>query len=97
MGAIKGAGDVAINSILTAKRKRKFTDLSDFISRIDASKVNKSYRIFIKSRSFDSFVTQEMHFKSDWKIVDGFKSFKCKKCHQVHYLVIVMNLQKKLM
>lgn len=42
MGAIKGAGDVAINSILKERNKNGiFKDLADFVSRIDGSKVNK--------------------------------------------------------
>ncbi|CAI8207517.1 MAG: DNA polymerase III subunit alpha [Sulfurovum sp.] len=42
MGAIKGAGDVAINSILKERKENgNYANLSDFISRIDGSKVNK--------------------------------------------------------
>ncbi len=42
MGAIKGAGDVAINSIIAERDENgEFENLSDFISRIDGSKVNK--------------------------------------------------------
>ncbi len=57
MGAIKGAGDVAINSILEARNEGgNFTDLSDFISRIDGSKVNKRViEALTKAGAFDSF------------------------------------------
>ncbi len=57
MGAIKGAGDVAINSILESRKEGgDFRDLSDFISRIDGSKVNKRViESLIKSGGFDSF------------------------------------------
>lgn len=57
MGAIKGAGDVAISSIIKERDKNgKFTSLSDFISRIDGSKVNKRViESLIKSGAFDSF------------------------------------------
>ncbi len=41
MGAIKGAGDVAINSIIKERENGEFKDLADFLSRIDGSKVNK--------------------------------------------------------
>ncbi len=41
LGAIKGAGDIAISSILEARGDEPFKDLSDFVSRIDATKVNK--------------------------------------------------------
>ncbi|OUR72061.1 DNA polymerase III subunit alpha, partial [Arcobacter sp. 31_11_sub10_T18] len=57
MGALKGAGDVAINSILeTRKEGGDFKDLSDFISRIDGSKVNKRViEALTKSGAFDHF------------------------------------------
>jgi DNA polymerase III subunit alpha len=57
MGAIKGAGDVAINSILKARDiDGPFTDLPDFISRIDGSKVNKRViESLTKAGAFDSF------------------------------------------
>ncbi len=57
MGALKGAGDVAINSILKSRKESgDFKDLSDFISRIDGSKVNKRViEALSKSGAFDSF------------------------------------------
>jgi DNA polymerase-3 subunit alpha len=57
MGAIKGAGDVAINSILNARNEGGlFTDLGDFISRIDGSKVNKRViESLTKAGAFDGF------------------------------------------
>ncbi len=57
MGALKGAGDVAINSILeTRKEGGDFKDLSDFISRIDGSKVNKRViEALTRSGAFDDF------------------------------------------
>ncbi len=57
MGAIKGAGDVAINSIINERDKNgEFKDLSDFISRIDGSKVNKRvFESLAKAGAFDSF------------------------------------------
>ncbi len=56
MGAIKGAGDVAINSILAAREEAPFTDLADFISRVDGSKVNKRViESLAKAGVFDSF------------------------------------------
>jgi DNA polymerase-3 subunit alpha len=56
MGAIKGVGDVAINSILQARKEGDFKDLSDFISRIDGSKVNKRViEALAKSGAFDAF------------------------------------------
>lgn len=56
LGAIKGAGSVAIKSILEARNQKQFDSLSDFISRIDPFKVNKKViEALIKSGSFDSF------------------------------------------
>ncbi|RBQ31749.1 DNA polymerase III subunit alpha [Arcobacter sp. FW59] len=56
MGAIKGAGDVAINSILNSRKDGDFESLADFISRIDGSKVNKRViETLAKAGVFDSF------------------------------------------
>jgi len=56
LGAIKGAGDIAISSILKARGDRAFESLSDFISRIDSSKVNKKVlESLIKAGALDSF------------------------------------------
>lgn len=56
MGAIKGAGDIAINTMLSARGNEEFKDFSDFVSRIDSSKVNKKViESLIKAGGFDSF------------------------------------------
>jgi DNA polymerase-3 subunit alpha len=57
MGALKGAGDIAINSILKSREDGgEFKDLSDFVSRIDGSKVNKRViETLIKSGAMDCF------------------------------------------
>jgi len=57
MGAIKGAGDVAIKSILKEREENGlFKDFSDFISRIDGSKVNKRvFESLAKAGAFDTF------------------------------------------
>lgn len=57
MGAIKGAGDVAIKSILESRKEDgDFKDLSDFLSRIDGSKVNKRViESLTKAGAFDNF------------------------------------------
>jgi DNA polymerase-3 subunit alpha len=56
MGAIKGAGDIAISSILEARAEEPFEDFSDFVSRIDSSKVNKKViESLIKAGALDSF------------------------------------------
>lgn len=57
MGAIKGAGDVAISSIINERDANgEFKDLADFISRIDGSKVNKRViEALAKSGALTSF------------------------------------------
>jgi DNA polymerase-3 subunit alpha len=56
MGAIKGVGSKAIESIIEARGEKPFEDLSDFIARVDGSKVNKRViEALIKSGAMDSF------------------------------------------
>ena len=57
LGAIKGAGEVAINIILEERKNNgEFKDLEDFLARIDPQKVNKkSLESFIKSGAMDCF------------------------------------------
>ena len=56
LGAIKGVGSKAIESILEAREEKTFVDLSDFMARIDSSKVNKRVlEALIKSGAMDSF------------------------------------------
>lgn len=57
LGAIKGAGEVAINIILDERKTNgNFKDLEDFLGRIDPQKVNKkSLESFIKSGAMDCF------------------------------------------
>ena len=56
LGAVKGVGAKAIESILEARDEKPFADLSDFMARIDSSKVNKRVlEALIKSGAMDSF------------------------------------------
>ncbi len=56
LGAIKGVGAKAIESILEAREEKPFADLSDFMARIDGAKVNKRVlEALIKSGAMDSF------------------------------------------
>jgi len=56
MGAVKGAGDIAISSMLKAREEGVFKDLSDLVSRIDSSKVNKKViESLIKAGALDGF------------------------------------------
>ncbi len=72
-GAIKGVGSKAIESIIKARDERKFEDLSDFISRIDSSKVNKRVlEALIKSGAMDSFgYSRRAMIEQIEKIVDA--------------------------
>jgi DNA polymerase-3 subunit alpha len=56
LGAVKGAGSSAIGKILEARKEGEFTQVSDFISRVDTSKVNKKViESLIKAGAFDEF------------------------------------------
>ena len=56
LGAIKGVGSKAVESILEAREEEPFKDISDFIARVDTSKVNKRVlEALIKSGAMDSF------------------------------------------
>ena len=56
LGALKGIGSKVVKSILSSRLDGEFKDMADFISKIDASKVNKRViEALIKSGSFDSF------------------------------------------
>jgi DNA polymerase-3 subunit alpha len=73
LGAIKGAGDIAVNSILEARGDKPFKDLSDFISRIDTNKVNKKViESMIKAGALDSFgYTRKAMLRQIDKIVES--------------------------
>ncbi|MGP1449759.1 MAG: DNA polymerase III subunit alpha [Wolinella sp.] len=56
LGAIRGAGEVALNKILEERKESQFANLEDFIGRIDAQKVNKRVlESLIKSGSLSGF------------------------------------------
>ncbi|CAA6808909.1 MAG: DNA polymerase III alpha subunit (EC [uncultured Sulfurovum sp.] len=56
MGAVKGAGDIAITTMLESRKEEEFKNFSDFVSRIDSSKVNKKViESLIKAGAFDTF------------------------------------------
>jgi DNA polymerase-3 subunit alpha len=76
LGAIKGAGTVAIKSILETRREDgEFESLSDFVSRIDSQKVNKKViESLIKSGALDSFAySRKAMLNQVEKIVDTAK------------------------
>lgn len=56
LGAIKGAGQAAIEIIINARARGPFKDLFDFCTRVDSRKVNRRVlEALIKSGAFDVF------------------------------------------
>lgn len=54
LGAVKGVGEEAVNSIVAARRDGPFRDLYDFCNRVDIKKVGKrSLEALIKAGCFD--------------------------------------------
>lgn len=54
LGAVKGVGEEAVNSIVAARRDGPFKDLFDFCNRVDIKKVGKrSLEALIKAGCFD--------------------------------------------
>jgi DNA polymerase-3 subunit alpha len=88
MGAIKGAGDIAINTMLEARGDKPFKDFSDFVSRIDASKVNKKViESLIKAGAFDGFGYSRQAMLSQIEvIIDSAKKACDAKRQAVHSL-----------
>ncbi|MFZ5375529.1 MAG: DNA polymerase III subunit alpha [Campylobacterota bacterium] len=56
LGAIKGVGEAAVESILEARAEGEFKDIKDFINRIEPQKVNKKViECIIKAGGLDRF------------------------------------------
>ncbi len=56
LGAIKGVGSAAVESILDVRKNGEFSDWQDFVNRIEPSKVNKRViESMTKSGGFDQF------------------------------------------
>jgi DNA polymerase-3 subunit alpha len=56
LGAIKGVGEAAVESILEARSEGEFKDIQDFINRIEPQKVNKRViECIIKAGGLDDF------------------------------------------
>lgn len=56
LGAIKGVGEAAVESILEVRSEGKFKDIQDFINRIEPQKVNKRViECIIKAGGLDHF------------------------------------------
>ncbi len=58
LGAIKGVGEAAIESIIETRATRSFQDLFDFCARVDSRKVSRRVlEALIRAGAFDSFGT----------------------------------------
>lgn len=56
LGAIKGVGEAAVESILEARSEGEFADIKDFVNRIEPQKVNKKViECIIKAGGLDRF------------------------------------------
>jgi DNA polymerase-3 subunit alpha len=55
LGAVRGVGGAALESIFEARKSGKFIDLFDFASRVDAAKINKAVlQALVQCGAFDS-------------------------------------------
>jgi DNA polymerase-3 subunit alpha len=63
LGAVKGAGTAALDSILEVRRDKPFSSLQDFCERVDLRKVNKKVgEALIKCGAFDSLGGKRAQF-----------------------------------
>lgn len=56
LGAIKSVGIPAVENILETRKDKEFEDITDFLSKIDPTKINKrTLESLVKSGAFDEF------------------------------------------
>ncbi len=56
LGAIKGSGQNAIEAIIAARQGKPFTDLFDFVKRVDKRQINRrTIESLVRAGAFDSF------------------------------------------
>ena len=56
LGAVKGTGQNAIEAIIAARQEGPFTDLFDFVKRVDKRQINRrTIESLVKAGAFDSF------------------------------------------
>jgi len=56
LGAVKGSGQNAIEAIIAARQGQPFTDLFDFVKRVDKRQINRrTIESLIRAGAFDSF------------------------------------------
>lgn len=56
LGAVKGSGQNAIEAIIAARQSKPFTDLFDFVMRVDKRQINRrTIESLIRAGAFDSF------------------------------------------
>ena len=63
LGAVKGVGSAALESILEARKEKPFSSLHDFCERVDLRKVNKKVvEALVKCGAFDSLGGRRAQF-----------------------------------
>ncbi len=78
LSAVKNVGTAAIESILAARKASRFVSLSDVVSRVDTSKVNKkTFESLIKTGAMDGFGTRASMLMSYAQLLE--QSHKHKK------------------
>ncbi len=56
LGAVKGSGQNAIEAIIAARQGKPFTDLFDFVKRVDKRQINRrTIESLVRAGAFDSF------------------------------------------
>jgi DNA polymerase-3 subunit alpha len=56
LGAVKGSGQNAIEAIIAARQGQPFTDLFDFVKRVDKRQINRrTIESLVRAGAFDSF------------------------------------------
>jgi DNA polymerase-3 subunit alpha len=69
LGAIKGIGEAAIESILEARAQGKFIDLFDLCLRVDKKKLSRrAVEALIKSGALDSFTTNRAQLMANLEL-----------------------------
>lgn len=78
LSAVKNVGTAAIESILAARKASPFVSISDIVSRVDTSKVNKkTFESLIKTGAMDAFGTRASMLASYAQLLE--QSHKHKK------------------
>lgn len=67
LGAIKGLGEGAIESIIEGRQTKRYGDLQDFCMRVDLKKVSKrSMEALVRSGALDALIADYQHKDLGW-------------------------------